>query len=74
MKKGGKSSRTGPAWKSANTPRRVRLPGFITGDEVGLGDMIKRTTAYLGIQACGGCDRRATALNRWLVFTNRRSN
>lgn len=47
---------------------RVRLPGFITDEEIGLGDLIKRTTSYFGIQPCGGCGRRADALNRWLVF------
>jgi hypothetical protein len=74
MKKGGKSRNTELIQKSEKSGHRVRLPGFVTGDEVGLGDVIKRTTAYFGIQACGGCERRATALNRWLIFTNRRSN
>lgn len=59
--------------KSEPPPHRVRLPGFITDEEIGLGDVIKRTTSYLGIQPCGGCGRRADALNHWLVFTNRRS-
>ena len=27
-------------------PYRVRLPGFVTEDEVGLGDVIKRATTY----------------------------
>jgi hypothetical protein len=54
-------------------PHRVRLPGFITGEEIGLGDVIKRTTSYIGIRACGGCHRRADVLNRWMVFTNRDS-
>jgi hypothetical protein len=54
-------------------PHRVRLPGFITDEEIGLGDLIKRTTSYFGVQSCGGCGRRADALNRWLVFTNRNS-
>jgi hypothetical protein len=54
-------------------PHRVRLPGFITDDEIGLGDVIKRATSYLGKHPCGGCGRRADALNRWLVFTNRTS-
>ena len=59
--------------KSGQQPHRVRLPGFITGDEIGLGDMFKRAGSYLGIQPCGNCDRRAAALNRWLVFTHRQS-
>lgn len=54
-------------------PHRVRLPGFIKDDEIGLGDVIKRATSYLGMRPCGGCGRRADALNRWLVFTNRKS-
>jgi len=74
MKKRGKNRSTDHPQKSKNSPHRVRLPGFITGDEVGLGDVIKRTTSYFGIHPCAGCDRRATALNRWLVFTSRRSN
>ena len=51
---------------------RIRVPGFITDEEVGLGDAIKRATSKLGIQPCGGCDHRAAVLNRWFVFTNRR--
>jgi hypothetical protein len=43
---------------------RVRLPGFITDEEIGLGDVIKRTTSYFGIKPCGGCEQRAAALNR----------
>ncbi len=52
---------------------RIRLPGFITDEEIGFGDVIKRTTSYFGIKPCGGCGRRADALNRWLHFTNRQS-
>ncbi len=50
-------------------PRKVRLPGFITGDEVGLGDVVQRVTYAMGIRPCGGCERRAAAMNRWMVFT-----
>lgn len=74
MKKRGKNRSTDHPQKNKNSPHRVRLPGFITGDEVGLGDVIKRTTSYFGMQPCAGCDRRAAALNRWLVFTSRQSN
>jgi hypothetical protein len=59
--------------QTAPPPHRVRLPGFIIDEEVGLGDVIKRTTSYFGIQPCGRCNRRAATLNRWLLFTNRRS-
>jgi hypothetical protein len=56
--------------EEAGEPHRVRLPGFITDDqEVGLGDAVKRLTYAIGIKPCGGCERRAAALNRWMVFT-----
>ena len=52
---------------------RIRLPGFIrTGDEIGLGEVIKRATATAGIRPCGGCQRRAAALDRRIVFTGGR--
>ena len=50
---------------------RVRLPGFVTDEDIGLGDVLKRATSYFGIKPCGGCARRAAALNRWMVFTPR---
>jgi hypothetical protein len=50
-------------------PYRVRLPGFISDEQVGLGDVLKRVTYAAGIKPCGGCGRRAAALNRWMVFT-----
>lgn len=59
--------------QSEHPPRRVRLPGFITDEEIGLGDVIKRATSYFGIQPCGGCEQRAVALNRRMVFSNRQS-
>ena len=48
---------------------RVRLPGFLIEGEVGLGDLIKKTTYAVGIKPCGGCEKRAEALNRWMTFT-----
>ncbi|MDQ0956511.1 hypothetical protein QFZ66_000389 [Streptomyces sp. B4I13] len=54
-------------------PHRMRIPGFVTGDEeVGLGDVVKRVTYAAGIRPCGGCERRAAALNQWVAFSNRR--
>jgi hypothetical protein len=50
-------------------PRKVRLPRFITDEEVGLGDVVQRVTYAMGIKSCGGCERRAAAMNRWMVFT-----
>jgi hypothetical protein len=48
---------------------RVRLPGFVIEEEIGLGDVIKRATYAMGIKPCGGCEKRAAALNRWMVFS-----
>lgn len=52
-------------------PHQVRLPGFIIDEEIGLGDVIKQATSYIGIKPCGGCAKRAAALNRRLVFSKR---
>ncbi len=57
--------------QSQPEPYRVRLPGFIADEDIGLGDVIKRGTHTLGIKPCCGCERRAAALNRWFVFTGR---
>ncbi|MGB6938408.1 MAG: hypothetical protein WBE14_17345 [Xanthobacteraceae bacterium] len=51
-------------------PHRVRLPGFVADEEIGLGDAIKRAASYFGAQPCGGCEQRRVALNRWLTFGN----
>jgi hypothetical protein len=50
-------------------PYKVRLPGFLAEEEIGLGDVIKRATSYVGIRPCGGCQKRAAALNRWMTFS-----
>jgi len=60
-----------PARSGEHQPYRVRLPGFVSERDVGLGDVIKRATASVGIRPCGGCARRAAALNRRLVFSGR---
>jgi len=48
---------------------RIRIPGFIVDEEIGFGDAIKRVTYTMGIKPCGGCEERAEALNRWMVFS-----
>ena len=53
-------------------PYQIRLPGFVRDEDIGLGDLVKRTTASLVIKPCRGCERRAAMLNRWLTFTGRR--
>lgn len=57
--------------KSERQPHRMRLPGFVSDEDIGLGDAIKKVTYTFGIKPCGGCNQRAAALNRWLVFTRR---
>ena len=51
-------------------PIRINIPGFISDvPEIGLGDVIKRATSTFGIRTCGGCEKRAQRLNRWVVFS-----
>lgn len=65
-------SRKAPAETPGRSkPHRVRLPGFITDQDIGLGDAIKRATYAVGIKPCAGCERRAGALNRLVVFSPR---
>jgi hypothetical protein len=61
-----------PSPAGQREPHRVRLPGFVADEEIGLGDAIKRATSYFGAQPCGGCEQRRVALNRWLTFGNGR--
>jgi hypothetical protein len=58
----------------ARQPYRMRLRRAIAHQDVGLGDVLKRATSAVGIKPCGGCERRAAAFNRWLVFTGGRPN
>lgn len=53
-------------------PYRVRVPGFINDQDIGLGDVIKRATYAIGVKPCGGCQRRAAVLNRWVVVSGKR--
>jgi hypothetical protein len=50
---------------------RISLPGLASG-EIGLGDVVARTASLVGLTPCGGCRRRAQALNSWLAFSSRR--
>src|SRR5208283_3615673 len=58
---------SGPQPAGTNQPHRLSLPRFLVKHDIGLGDLIKRFTSALGIKPCVGCERRAAALNRWLV-------
>jgi len=70
MKKKADKSNTGE--KRERQPYRMRLPGFVSDDDIGLGDLLKRVTYAVGIKPCGGCERRAAALNRRMVFSGKR--
>jgi hypothetical protein len=67
-----KKQKTKTVEKAQPQPYRVRLPGFIADEDVGLGELIKRVTSAAGIKPCGGCQRRADTLNRWMVFSGKR--
>jgi hypothetical protein len=54
---------------SERPTHQVRLPGFLVEEEIGLGDLIKKATYAMGIAPCGGCEKRASALNRWMTFS-----
>ena len=54
---------------ATETRRLVRLPGFLIEEEIGLGDALKQVTSAMGIKPCGGCEKRAATLNRWIHFT-----
>jgi hypothetical protein len=58
-----------PLSGSEHEPYKIRLPGFIVEQEVGLGDVVKRATYALGVKPCGGCENRAATLNQWVVFS-----
>ncbi len=70
MKEKEEEKTTGARAEEAPRPaHRVRLPGFVVEEEIGLGDVFKRATYAMGIKPCAGCEKRAAALNRWLVFS-----
>lgn len=57
--------------QAASQRPRVRLPGFVNEDDIGLGSALKRASYSLGIKPCAGCERRARTLNRWVGFSGR---
>jgi hypothetical protein len=61
-----------PQEQPRQEPRRVRLPGFLIEEEIGLGQVIKRATTAVGIRPCAGCAQRAKAIDRRITFTGRR--
>ena len=65
----GRKTRSGKQGESFSEAYRVRLPRFVTDEEIGLGDVVTRATSAAGIRPCTGCGRRAAALNRWVTFS-----
>ncbi len=64
-----KKQSVAPSETTERPTHQVRLPGFLIEEEVGVGDLIKKATYAMGIKPCPGCERRATALNRWMTFS-----
>jgi hypothetical protein len=60
--------------RDASAAQPAHLPRFLTDDDSGLGDVIKRVTHAIGITACGACERRAATLNRWFRFNRSTRN
>lgn len=60
--------------RDARPPLRITVPRFVTDEEIGGGDALKRLTASAGIRPCGGCARRAERLNRWVAVGPRSSS
>lgn len=63
------TSQTMTSGTKERQPYRVRLPGFLGDQDIGLGAALTRATSLFGIKPCGGCERRAMALNRRVVFS-----
>jgi hypothetical protein len=49
---------------------RLRIPGLKA--PVGLGTAVARVTKSVGISPCGGCAKRAAALDKRVLLTPRR--
>ena len=58
--------------RAARARHNVRLPGYLTEDAIGLGDLVRKITYSVGIKPCGGCERRAGAMNSWMSFGPKR--
>jgi hypothetical protein len=69
--KAGKSTGEKAETTTERQPVRMRLPGFVKDDDIGLGDFVMRVTSSAGIKPCGGCHRRAAWLNSRFHITGR---
>jgi hypothetical protein len=59
--------------QNASASFHIRLPGFVNAEDIGLGSAIKRVAYALGVTPCGGCERRAAALDRHITFSGKGS-
>jgi hypothetical protein len=48
--------------------RPLSVPVPRLRQDIGLGDVVKKLTRAVGVRPCGGCARRAAALNRAVVL------
>ena len=65
------TARTSEPTDAGPSRYRVRLPGFVRDQDIGLGDAVSRVTARFGVRPCGRCRRRAATFNRWVRFEGR---
>jgi hypothetical protein len=54
--------------RTEHRPLRVRLPGFVGEEAIGLGDAVSRVAHAVGVKPCGGCTQRADWLNHRMIF------
>jgi hypothetical protein len=52
-------------------PLSFSVPGWLLKENTGLGEALKKLTRRVGIEPCHGCNERAAALDRRVVFTRR---
>jgi hypothetical protein len=58
-----------PSTRREKPSLRLRIPWIASSIELGLGDCVKDLLMRVGFRPCGGCARRAAALNRILVLS-----
>lgn len=53
-------------------PYRIYISRLHKNTKIGLGDLIKLLTTWLGIKPCARCNKRANFLNQWVEFSGKR--
>lgn len=46
----------------------VQVPGMSPGEQLGLGTIMKKATAAVGLRPCSSCNRRAVKLDSLVAF------